>query len=110
MHLGLAGRPPGCVRGAVFRPEYEAARGLGLPVSYHANSNRAQGELRMIRRLAGRRCSARTRSSSTRCTRPPASARRSGDSGTSVSLSPWSELLIGYGVTAVKELLTAACC
>jgi hypothetical protein len=51
MHLGLAGRPPGLVGEAVFRPEYDTARGLGLPVSYHANSTRTQGALGMIRQL-----------------------------------------------------------
>ena len=51
MHLGLAGRPPGLVGEEVFRPEYDAAQDLGLPISYHANSNRAQGDLEMIRQL-----------------------------------------------------------
>ncbi len=51
MHLGLAGRPPGLVGEAVFRPEYDFARDLGLPVSYHANSTRAQGALEMVRQL-----------------------------------------------------------
>jgi cytosine/adenosine deaminase-related metal-dependent hydrolase len=105
MHLGLAGRPPGHAPESVFRPEYDAARSMGLPVSYHANSTRAQGALAMIDQLsrqsmlgpwtqlihalyttAGERAAVR-------------------DSGASVSLSPWSELLIGYGVPPVKELL-----
>ncbi|GMA86996.1 hypothetical protein GCM10025868_22460 [Angustibacter aerolatus] len=55
MHLGLAGRPPGQSPESVFRPEYDTARGLGLPVAYHANSTVAQGALQMIRRLSEQR-------------------------------------------------------
>jgi cytosine/adenosine deaminase-related metal-dependent hydrolase len=105
LHLGFAGRAPGQSPQSVFRPEYEAARGLGLPVSYHVNSTRALGALRMIEQLdrfgmlgphvqlvhalyttAGERAAVR-------------------DSGASVSISPWSELLIGYGIPPVKELV-----
>jgi cytosine/adenosine deaminase-related metal-dependent hydrolase len=104
MHLGLAGRPPGTVGETVFRPEYEAAQDLGIPISYHANSTRAQGALAMIRQLSEQDMlnpdvqlihalytTAEERAAVV-------------DSGASVSISPWSELLIGYGVTPVREM------
>jgi 5-methylthioadenosine/S-adenosylhomocysteine deaminase len=105
MHLGLAGRPPGAIEESVFRPEYEAARSLGLPVSYHANSTRAQGELRMIERLAaGSMLGPHTQLIHALYTTAGERAAVR-DSGASVSLSPWSELLIGYGMPPVKDMI-----
>lgn len=104
LHLGLAGRPPGLVGEAVFRPEYDAARDLGLPVSYHANSTRAHGALGMIRQLAeqGMLTPDTQLIHALYTTEAERAAVR--DSGASVSISPWSELLIGYGVTPVGQL------
>jgi 5-methylthioadenosine/S-adenosylhomocysteine deaminase len=45
LRLGLAARPPGMVPPSVYRAEFAKARELHLPVSYHAASNRQQGEL-----------------------------------------------------------------
>jgi cytosine/adenosine deaminase-related metal-dependent hydrolase len=104
MHLGLAGRPPGLVEEGVYRTEYDFVRDLGLPVSYHANSTRAQGALQMIGQLAeedmlGPHVQLIHALYTTEAERAAVRA-----SGASVSISPWSELLIGYGVTPVKEL------
>jgi 5-methylthioadenosine/S-adenosylhomocysteine deaminase len=108
MHLGLAGRPPGTTEEAVFRPEYEAARSLGLPVSYHANSTRAQGELRIIERLAAESMLG-PHTQLIHALYTTAGERAAiRDSGASVSLSPWSELLIGYGLPPVKQLLDSS--
>ena len=107
VHLGLAGRPPGVAADAVARTEYDVARGLGLPVSYHANSNRAQGQLANVQRLAD----AGMLGSHTQVIHAlyTTAAERGllATTGTSVSVSPWSELLIGYGVTTIKELVDA---
>jgi 5-methylthioadenosine/S-adenosylhomocysteine deaminase len=107
MHLGLAGRAPGQSPESVFRPEYDFARGHGLPVSYHANSNRSLGELEMIRRMADEgMLDAQTQLvHALHTTDAEVAAVR--DSGASVSISPWSELLIGYGVPAVRRLADA---
>jgi hypothetical protein len=105
MHLGLAGRPPGATGESVFRPEYEAARSLGLPVSYHANSTRAQGELRMIERLAAESM-LDPHTQLIHALYTTAGERAAvRDSGASVSLSPWSELLIGYGMPPVQDMI-----
>jgi len=104
MHLGLAGRPPGLVGEEVFRPEYDAARDLGLPVSYHANSTRAQGDLGMIRQLGEQDMLG----PHTQLIHALYTTEQERDlvreAGASVSISPWSELLIGYGVTPVHEM------
>jgi len=110
LHLGLAGRPPVGTDAAElerWRLEYRTARDLGLPVSVHANSNRAQGDRRMIAQLAeenmlGEHMQVIHALYTTAEERAALVA-----SGTSVSISPWSELLIGYGVTTVKELFDA---
>ncbi len=108
--LGLAGRPPvgtGQAELDRWRLEYSTARSLGLPVSVHANSNRAQGARGMIAQLAdehmlGEHMQVIHALFTTAEERAALVA-----SGTSVSVSPWSELLIGYGVTPVRELVDA---
>ncbi|NPD04211.1 amidohydrolase family protein [Nocardioides sp. zg-1308] len=105
MHLGLAGRPPGLVGEAVFRPEYDAARGLGLPVSYHANSTRAQGALQMVRQLAEQDMLGPDTQLIHALYTTPEERAAIRDSGASVSISPMSELLIGYGISPVKDMV-----
>ncbi|MDZ5661093.1 amidohydrolase family protein [Nocardioides sp. S-58] len=105
MHLGLAGRPPGLVGEAVFRPEYDGARGLGLPVSYHANSTRAQGALQMVRQLAEQDMLGPDTQLIHALYTTPEERAAIRDSGASVSISPMSELLIGYGISPVKDMV-----
>jgi 5-methylthioadenosine/S-adenosylhomocysteine deaminase len=107
LHLGLAGRPPGAVPESVYRPEYEAARALGLPVSYHANSTRAQGALGMIASLGRESMLGPSTQLVHALWTSPQERAAIRDSGASVSLSPWSELLIGYGVPPVRALIEA---
>jgi 5-methylthioadenosine/S-adenosylhomocysteine deaminase len=104
MHLGLAGRPPGLVGEAVFRPEYDAARDLGLPVSYHANSTRAQGAAGMIRQLGEQDMLGPDTQLIHALYTTEQERATVRETGASVSISPWSELLIGYGVTPVHEM------
>ena len=104
MHLGLAGRPPGLVGEAVFRPEYDAARALGLPVSYHANSTRAHGAIGMIRQLGEQDMLGPDTQLIHALYTTEAERATVRESGASVSISPWSELLIGYGVTPVPTM------
>jgi len=107
LHLGLAGRPPGVASLEVARTEYDAARALGLPVSYHANSNRAQGALAIVAQLGAEGMLGPQTQVIHALFTTAAERDLLRTTGTSVSISPWSELLIGYGVTPVKELLDA---
>lgn len=110
LQLGLAGRPPvgtGAAELERWRTEYRTARGLGLPVSVHANSNRAQGDRAMVAQLdeegmLGPHLQVIHALYTTEAERAALIG-----SGTPVSISPWSELLIGYGVTTVKQLWDA---
>ena len=107
MHLGLAGRPPGVATDAVFRAEYDAARALNLPVSYHANSNRAQGALANIQKLGDAGALGPQTQIIHALFTTQAERELLASSGASVSSSPWSELLIGYGVPPIRQLLDA---
>jgi cytosine/adenosine deaminase-related metal-dependent hydrolase len=104
MHLGLAGRQPGLVPREVYRPEYDAALAAGLPVSYHVNATRAHGALEMVRQLGeeGMLTPATQLVHALYTSETERAMIR--ESGASVSLSPWSELLIGYGVPPVRQL------
>ncbi len=107
LRLGLAGRPPGTAAPAVYRAEFAKARELGLPVSYHANSNRAQGAQAMVRQLAAEgMLGPDTQIIHALFTAPDERAALA-STRTPVSVSPWSELLIGYGVTPIREMAQA---
>jgi cytosine/adenosine deaminase-related metal-dependent hydrolase len=107
VHLGLAGRPPGTVEPEVYRTEWERARALGLPVSYHANSNRAQGAQAMIQQLGDEGMLGPHVQIIHALFTTAAERALLVDTGTPVSVSPWSELLIGYGVTPIREMAAA---
>jgi 5-methylthioadenosine/S-adenosylhomocysteine deaminase len=110
LHLGLAGRPPvgtGAAELERHRLEYRTARELGLPVSFHANSNRAQGRRAMIQQLADEGMLGPQTQVIHALFTTAAEREALATTGTSVSVSPWSELLIGFGVTTVRELFEA---
>jgi cytosine/adenosine deaminase-related metal-dependent hydrolase len=104
MHLGLAGRQPGLAPPDVYRAEHDFATASGIPVSYHVNATRAHGELGMVRQLGEQgMLSPRTQLVHALYT-SEAERAMIRESGASVSISPWSELLIGYGVPPVRRL------
>jgi 5-methylthioadenosine/S-adenosylhomocysteine deaminase len=107
IHLGLAGRPPGLSPESVFRTEYDLARSLDLPVSYHANSNRAQGAAQMIQGLADQGMLGPHTQLIHALFTTEAERALVASTGTWVSVSPWSELLIGYGVTPINQMVQA---
>jgi 5-methylthioadenosine/S-adenosylhomocysteine deaminase len=109
--LGMAWRGPGgsnpamVVPEAVYRAEIEAARGLSLPVTVHASGPRsAAGQI-------GRLSEAGLLGSDVQVVHAnvatDAEIRSLADSGASVSLSPATELRIGYGFPKTSELLDA---
>jgi 5-methylthioadenosine/S-adenosylhomocysteine deaminase len=104
VHLGLAGRPPGLVGPEVYRPEYEKARSLGLPVSYHTNSNRLQGVAAMIQKLGDEGMLGPQTQLIHALYTTAAERGLIVSTGTPLSVSPWSELLVGYGVSPIRDL------
>jgi cytosine/adenosine deaminase-related metal-dependent hydrolase len=107
IRLGVAGRPPGLAPASVYRAEYAKARELGLPVSYHANSNRAQGNAAMIQKLANEGMLGGHVQLIHALYTTAEERRLIAETGTPVSVSPWSELLVGYGVTPIRDLARA---
>jgi 5-methylthioadenosine/S-adenosylhomocysteine deaminase len=107
MHLGLAGRPPGIAADSVVQTEYDAVRALGLPVSYHVNSTRPQGALQMIAQLSDRKMLGPQTQLIHALYTTEAERAAVRDSGASITSSPWSELLIGYGVSPIQQFVTS---
>jgi 5-methylthioadenosine/S-adenosylhomocysteine deaminase len=111
LSLGLAWRGPASSNPAivtapdVYREELRTARRLGLPVTVHASGPRSGiGQIDALARedLLGPDVQIIHANNAT----DEEIARLAAD-GASVSVSPFSELRIGYGLTRVAELLAA---
>ena len=89
----------------VYRKEFEAARELGIPISSHVGSREdARGQIEALAKenLLGRDVQIIHALSAT-----PAEIGMIAKAGAVVSLSPGSELRIGYGFTKISEFLDA---
>jgi 5-methylthioadenosine/S-adenosylhomocysteine deaminase len=111
LSLGMAWRGPGGSNPAVrvpapiYRQEIEAARALGIPVTVHAcGPPTAQGQIAELAQagllgpdlqVVHANCAADDEVAALAAT------------GTQVSISPYSELLIGYGLPRTAEFLAA---
>ena len=111
LSLGMACRGPGGsdpamhVPAAVYRPEFDTAGELGLPVTIHACGPRhAAGQIEALagEGLLGPGVQVVHANCAT-----PAEIGHLAAAGASVSISPFSELLIGYGLPQTAELLEA---
>ena len=109
--LGMACRGPGGSNPAmrvppgVYQGEMAAARELGLPVTVHASGPpAAAGQIAALASagLLGPDLQVVHANSAT-----PAEIAQLAEAGCAVSLSPFSELLIGYGLPQTAELLAA---
>jgi len=102
LSLGLAWR--GAASGATLR-DYEVAKRLGLPISVHANNY--QTSAGGIQQLADRKLLGPGMQviHAVWCT--PAEIRAMADNGVAVSVSPYSEMRIGFGFPIAAELLAA---
>jgi len=111
LSLGMAWRGPGGsnpavrVPAAIYRKEIEAARALGLPVTVHAcGPLTAQGQIAAL--AAGGLLGPDLQVVHANCATGDEVAALA-DAGTQVSISPHSELLIGYGLPRTAEFLAA---
>jgi 5-methylthioadenosine/S-adenosylhomocysteine deaminase len=111
LSLGMAWRGPGGsnpamrVPAAVYRREIEAARALGLPVTVHACGPRSSaGQIAALARggLLGPDLQVVHANWAT-----PAEITQLADAGAVVSVSPFTEILIGYGLPRTAEFLAA---
>lgn len=106
--LGLAWRGPstgatGSVAASAYKRDFDAARALGIPISVHAN-NRASGTIALLARdgFLGRDVQVIHATWVS-----PEEIRALADSGASVSLSPYTELRIGFGFPPTGDFLAA---
>ena len=111
LSLGMAWRGPGGsnpavrVPAPVYRREIETARALGLPVTVHASGPRtAQGQITTL--AGGGLLGPDLQVVHANCATADEVAALV-DTGTRVSISPHSELLIGYGLPRTAEFLAA---
>jgi cytosine/adenosine deaminase-related metal-dependent hydrolase len=111
IHLGMAWRGTGGSNPAMrvapelYRAEIAAARELGLPVTVHAcGPAAAAGQLRTYadHGLLGPDLQVVHLNNAS-----PAEIGLAAEAGTPVSVSPWTELQIGYGQPVTGELLAA---
>ena len=111
LSLGVACRGPGGsdpamhVPEAVYGCEFDAARELGLPVTIHAcGPPHAAGQIDALAREGLLRPDVQVVHAN--CA-TAAEIGHLADAGATVSISPFSELLVGYGMPQTAELLAA---
>ncbi len=105
--LGWRGmfRPSGPLPPEIFRREFQAARDLGIPLSVHAGS--AEGATGQIQALSREKLLGRDVQLVHALSASPAELRMIADAGSTISISPKTEMRIGYGMPKVSQLLDA---
>jgi cytosine/adenosine deaminase-related metal-dependent hydrolase len=109
LSLGLAWRgvstgATGSVSAAAYKQDFDAARRLGIPISVHANNRKGSDAIALLARekYLGRDVQVIHATWVT-----PEEVRALAGSGSTVSLSPYTELRIGFGFPPTGELLAA---
>jgi 5-methylthioadenosine/S-adenosylhomocysteine deaminase len=98
-------RPSGPLPPEVYRPEFQAARDLKLPISVHVGSaESAKGQIEALgkEKLIGPDVQLVHGLSAT-----PAEIQMAKDAGAVMSVSPRTEMRIGYGLPHLSDLLDA---
>ena len=108
--LGLAWRgvstsATGAISAQAWRRDFDAARGLGIPISVHAANRRTTAGA--IEVFAREKVLGKDLQVIHAIWVSPAEIRALADAGTSVSLSPYTELRIGFGLPKTNEFLAA---
>jgi 5-methylthioadenosine/S-adenosylhomocysteine deaminase len=108
--LGLAWRgtstsATGSISAAAWRKDFDAARALGIPISVHANNARARAGAIAV--MAKEKCLGKDVQVIHAIWLTPEELKALATSGSSVSLSPYTELRIGFGFPVTGELLAA---
>jgi len=108
--LGLAWRgvstsATGPISAQAWRRDFDAARGLGIPISVHAANRRTTAGA--IEVFAREKVLGKDLQVIHAIWVSPAEIRALADAGTSVSLSPYTELRIGFGLPKTGEFLAA---
>ena len=88
---------------AVWRTEHDAARSLGIPISVHLNS--ARNDHDHLLAVAKHGLSLKDLQIIHGIFTSPEEMKLMAEAGAVVSVSPYSELRIGFGVTVIKDYL-----
>jgi len=109
LSLGLAWRgvstgATGSVSAAAYRQDFDAARRLGIPISVHANNRKGSDAIALLARekFLGKDVQVIHATWVS-----PEEIRALADNGCAVSLSPYTELRIGFGFPPTGEFLAA---
>ena len=109
LSLGLAWRgvstgATGSVSAAAYRQDFDAARRLGIPISVHANNRKGSDAIALLARekFLGRDVQVIHATWVS-----PEEIRALADNGSPVSLSPYTELRIGFGFPPTGDFLAA---
>jgi cytosine/adenosine deaminase-related metal-dependent hydrolase len=109
LSLGLAWRgvstgATGAVAAAAYRQDFDAARRIGIPISVHANNRKGSDAIALLARekLLGKDVQVIHATWVS-----PEEIRALADNGCSVSLSPYTELRIGFGFPPTGDFLAA---
>jgi len=110
LQLGLAWRGmstggTGTVAAAAYQQDFDAARRMGIPISVHANNSRASAGT--IVRLAQGKFLGKDVQVIHANWVSPEEVRALAESGASVSLSPYTEMRIGFGFPQTGVFLNA---
>lgn len=110
LNLGLAWRGmstggTGTVSAAAYQQDFDAARRLGIPISVHANNSRASAGT--IGRLASGKFLGKDVQVIHANWVSPEEVRELALSGASISLSPYTEMRIGFGFPQTGVFLAA---
>jgi len=107
--LGLAWRgvstgATGSVSAAAYQKDFDAARALGIPISVHANNRKGSDAIALLARekFLGKDVQVIHATWVS-----PGEIRALADNGCAVSLSPYTELRIGFGFPPTGEFLAA---
>jgi 5-methylthioadenosine/S-adenosylhomocysteine deaminase len=107
--LGLAWRgvstgATGSVAAAAYKKDFDTARALGIPISVHANNRKGSDAIALLARekFLGRDVQVIHATWVS-----PEEIRALADSGSPVSLSPYTEMRIGFGFPPTGEFLAA---
>lgn len=104
LSLGVAMRGPDRADARVWRHEIDAARALGLPITAHVASDRAsaaKGHLALMHRERYLGPDVQI-VHATHASRNDFALMK--EAGSPLSISPWSELEVGYGLPALSEM------
>lgn len=98
-------RPSGPLPPEIYRREFEAARSMGLPVSVHVGS--AEGAKGQIGELGRQKLLGPDVQLLHALSATDAELKMVADAGSVVSVSPRTEMRIGYGLPHLAEILSA---